>query len=88
MPVWLYALSVLASFVSVFVKIFQTKNVMGDHKRIAFATSYVVAILDVATIKFIVDGGWWIAASSGTGAAFGVITAMWAHDRFIGERYG
>jgi hypothetical protein len=79
----MFAASVLVSFLNVFVKIFQTKNVMGDHKRLAFVTSYLVAVLDVATIGFIVWGGWWIALTSGTGAAFGVVTAMMVHDKWV-----
>ena len=79
----LYVASVFASFVSVFVKIFQTKNVIGDHYKLAFGTSYIVAILDVVTIMFIVEGGWWVALTSGTGAAFGVVTAMKFHDKVV-----
>lgn len=80
---WLYTASVLTSLVSVFVKIFQIKNVQGDHRMWAFFTSYIVAVCDVATIAFIVEGGWWIALSSGTGAAFGVVAAMTFHDRIV-----
>jgi hypothetical protein len=83
----LYVASVLTSFISVFVKIFQTKNVMGNHQKLAFFTSYGVAVLDVATINFIIEGGWIIAVTSGTGAAFGVVAAMRVHDRFIGGRH-
>jgi hypothetical protein len=79
----LYVASVFASFVSVFIKIFQMKNVVGDHYKWAFGTSYVVAVLDVLTIMFIVEGGWWIALTSGTGAAFGVVTAMKFHDKVV-----
>ena len=83
---WMYIASVVTSFVSVFIKIFQTKNVIGGHHRLAFVTSYAVAVLDVATINFILAGGWMIAVTSGTGAAFGVVGAMMFHDRYIGER--
>lgn len=79
----LYLISVLTSFVSVFVKIFQTKNVIGDHFRLAFVTSYGVAALDVATITIIIHGGWIIALTSGTGAALGVVSAMKFHDKVV-----
>jgi hypothetical protein len=79
----LYVASVFTSFASVFVKIFQTKNVIGDHYKVAFWTSYAVAVLDVATVGFIIEGGWWIALTSGTGAAFGVVTAMKFHDKVV-----
>jgi hypothetical protein len=42
-----------------------------------------VAVLDVATVGFIIEGGWWIALTSGTGAAFGVVTAMKFHDKVV-----
>jgi hypothetical protein len=83
---WLYAMSVLASFVSVFIKIFQFKNVAGDHFRLAFFTSYAMAVLDVVTVNMIITGGWIIALTSGTGAAIGVVTAMKIHDRYVPPR--
>jgi hypothetical protein len=59
------------------------KNITGNHHKLAFVTSYIYAFMDVATIALVMKGGWWIALSSGTGAAFGVVTAMIVHERVV-----
>jgi hypothetical protein len=79
----LYVLSLLVSFAGVFLKGFQHKNVIGGHLRLLFITSYLMAIFDVAAVTLIVKGGWWVAVSSGTGAAFGMLSAVLLHDRWF-----
>lgn len=79
----LYVVSLIASFVSVFLKGFQHKNVIGNHKQAVFFTSYLMAAFDVITVTLIVKGGWIIALTSGTGAAFGMLAAMSTHDRIF-----
>lgn len=79
----LIALSTLVSFVAVGLKGFQHKNVIGNKQRSVFVTSYLMAALDVLSVGIIVKGGWVIALSSGTGAAFGMIFAMRLHDRIF-----
>lgn len=76
----LYGSSVCVSFIAVFLKGFQHKNVIGDHRYAVFFTSYAMAFFDVVTVTLIIKGGWPIALTSGTGAAFGMITAIWSHD--------
>ena len=77
---WIYPLSVGVSFAAVFLKGFQHKNVIGNHQRTVFFTSYAMAVFDVASVTLIVRGGWWIALTSGTGAAFGMVAAIRLHD--------
>ena len=77
----LYATSIAVSFASVFLKGFQHKNVIGGHLRSVFITSYLMAAFDVAAVSLIVRGGWPIALTSGTGAAFGMVAAIALHDR-------
>lgn len=81
--VWIYPLSVAVSFVSVALKGFQHKNVIGDHRRSVVLTSYLMATFDVAAVTLIVRGGWWIALTSGTGAALGMLFALWLHDKIF-----
>lgn len=76
----LYATSVSVSFIAVFLKGFQHKNVIGNHLRTVFGTSYLMAMFDVASVSIIVVGGWPIALTSGTGAAFGMIASIKTHD--------
>ncbi len=74
-------LSTAVSFLSVALKGFQHKNVIGGHMWAVFVTSYLIAAFDVAAISLIVKGGWPIAFTSGTGAAFGMVFAIKLHDR-------
>jgi hypothetical protein len=83
MNILMLAISVLASFVTVFMRGFQHKNVIGGHKKLAFTTSYFIAAGEALCITLIVKGGWIIILTSGTGAAFGIITSMYVHDRFV-----
>jgi len=76
----IYLASIVVSFIAVFMRGFQHKNVIGDHKRAVFATSYAIALFDVASIYIIIEGGWAVALTSGTGAAFGMVASMYAHD--------
>ena len=82
----IYALSIVVSFCAVFLKGFQHKNVIGGHVRAVFVTSYLMAAFDVAAVSLIVTGGWAIALSSGTGAAFGMVAAILTHDKMFGRK--
>ena len=79
----LYLLSILVSFIAVFLKGFQHKNVIGGHIKTVFITSYLMALFDVLAVTIIVKGGLWVAITSGTGAAFGMIAAITLHDRIF-----
>lgn len=81
---WIYALSVFVSFISCFLKGFQHKNVIGNHVKSVWLTSYAMAAFDVAAVTLIVKGGWPIALSSGFGASMGMVVAIKFHDRIFG----
>jgi hypothetical protein len=87
MITWYIAISsVLASFVSVGLRGFQQKNVQGNHYRLVFVTSYGIVAGDVVTIGFAAKYGWIMALPAGTGAAMGMVMAMWLHNRYIGSK--
>lgn len=79
----LYLLSILVSFTACFLKGFQHKNVIGNHIRAVFFTSWLMAMFDVAAVTLIITGGWPIAISSGLGASFGMITSIKFHDQIF-----
>jgi hypothetical protein len=81
--VWLYALSFVVSFCAVFLKGFQHKNVIGNHVKSVFFTSYFMAAFEVAAIALVVKGDWTVMFSAGTGAAFGMVSSMKLHDRIF-----
>jgi hypothetical protein len=82
-PPYLYIASVTVTFVSVFLKGFQHKNVIGNHKKTVFFTSYMMALFDVISVMVIIQGGLIIALTAGTGAAFGMIAAIALHDKIF-----
>lgn len=84
---WLvYPASIFITFCSVALKGFQHKNVIGNHKRSMFFTSYGMAAFDVLAINIIITGGWAIALTSGTGAALGMVFSTRLHDRLFKEK--
>jgi hypothetical protein len=81
----IYFLAFIASFISIGLKGFQHKNVIGNHYKSVFITSYLMAVIDVYIINLIANNSLDIAFASGTGAALGMITSMYVHNRFIGK---
>lgn len=79
----IYALSMVLSFCGVFLKGFQLKNIQGEHYKTLTLTSYLIALFEVATVTMIVQGGWWIALSAGTGGAAGMLMSIYAHKRLF-----
>ena len=80
-----YALAGVVTFVTVGLKGFQHKNVIGGHLRWIVMTSYAMAFCDVYLIGLIARSTWDIAFACGTGAAFGMAGAVLLHDRVFGK---
>lgn len=72
-----------ATFVSVFFRGFQNKNVAGGHKKMAFFTGYIMNVLDIVVIGMVVNSGVGVVVISGLGAAFGYLVSMQVHEYFI-----
>ncbi len=79
----IYAASILLSFAGVFLKGFQIKNITGGHYKTLAVVSYLIAAFEVATVSIIVHGGWWVALTSGTGGALGMLTSLYVHKRIF-----
>lgn len=80
---WIYVASVTVTFIAVFLKGMQYKNVIGGHIKTMAATSYMMAFFDVAAINVVVSGGWTTAFTAGTGAALGMVAASLLHDKIF-----
>lgn len=78
-----YVLAFFATLASVFLKGFQHKNVIANLYGHTFVTSYAMAFLDVLIIGLIAKSDWSVAFASGSGAAIGMVAAMWLHNRFV-----
>jgi ABC-type uncharacterized transport system permease subunit len=76
-------LGVVVSFFGVGLKGFQHKNVIGDHYKLVFVTSYLMAIADVLSVGLIMKNGWMMMIPTGTGAAFGMVCAMGLHRKIV-----
>lgn len=76
----------LVSFLSVGLRAFQTKNMIGNHKRLILFTSYFITGSEIAAIGLIVSNGWMMWIPMGTGAGLGALTSMILHDRFVKPR--
>lgn len=75
----------LVSLVTVGLKGFQHKNVIGGHLKLIALTSYLMAVGDVATVGLIVKGGWGVVLYTGTGAALGMVISVKLHDRVFNQ---
>lgn len=73
----------LATFVSVFLKGFQHKNIEGNHTKLIFYTSYLMATADLFVIGLVVKNGMWMVLPSATGSSIGMITAMKVHRKLV-----
>lgn len=79
----IYLLGGLTTFVTIFLRGFQHKNVIGNHYKLVFVTSYLIAVGDVLSVGWILKGGWGLMIPCGTGAALGMVLSMWVHKRFV-----
>lgn len=78
-----YAIAFAVSFTSVFLKGIQHKNVQHDLIWSIGATSFCMAALDFAVIKFIAGTTTWtMAFACGAGAAFGMMSAVVVHKHW------
>lgn len=78
-----YIAAFFSALISVGLKGFQHKNVIGNHYKAVFITSYLMAVMDVVAVTLIVKGGLVTAVFCGTGAAIGMVVAMKFHDRIF-----
>lgn len=76
----------IGTFVAVFLKGFQHKNVIANMYGNTFITSYLMAFVDVLLIGLIARATWDIAFASGTGAAIGMVSAMWLHNHLFAKK--
>jgi hypothetical protein len=70
----------------VFLRAFQTQNVIGGHFLTAAGTSYLMAVGEVAVVLFVVDEGWASIPWVGTGGAIGVTLSMYIHKKWFKDK--
>jgi len=67
----------------VFLRAFQSQNIVHGFYWWAIGTSYIMAIGEVAVVLFVVDKGWASIPWVGTGGAIGVVLAMYVHRKHL-----
>lgn len=75
----------LTSFLTVGLKGFQSKNVIGHHVKSVAVTSFCVAMCEVMLVGLVATNGWSVAIPSGLGASLGMVTSILLHDKFLGK---
>lgn len=86
-----YLVSFATAFLSVFLKGFQTKNVVKDLELSAFITSFfqgasqilMTALVVYAGINSGIIASISMAVTAGLGSAFGIVTAMRFHNHIF-----
>jgi len=69
----------------VFLRAFQTQNVIHRHYVPAILTSYLMAIGEVAVVLYVVEIGWTAIPWIGTGGAIGVTLSMYIHNKWFNK---
>jgi len=67
----------------VFLRAFQSQNIVHGFYWWAIGTSYIMAIGEVGVVLFVVDKGWASIPWVGTGGAIGVVLAMYVHRKHL-----
>ena len=73
----------IATALLVFLRAFQSQNIVHGFYWWAIGTSYIMAIGEVAVVLFVVDKGWASIPWVGTGGAIGVVLAMYVHRKHL-----
>ena len=75
----------VSSFILVFMKVFQQKNVIHDLYLSAFLTSFLVAVGEVGVIISGATHGWGAVLPIGAGGGVAVILSMALHKRIFNK---
>lgn len=76
-------IATLVSFLLVFFKILQTKNIIHNYILPAMVMSYLITAAEVLNIIFVVNFGLPMIFFIGTGGMFGVLMAIKLHDKVL-----
>lgn len=84
----IYIVGFAVSVLSMGMRVLQTKNVTGQHYKLAVVTSWGLSVLYAANVFLLVDHGWWMVIPTGMGSSLGGVLAMYFHDKYIGKKKG
>lgn len=73
----------LVSFIAIFLRGWQQKNVIHSKYTYIAITSYLLALTDVAVVGIIVEHGWNTVLAQGSGASLGMLLSVYIHNRWV-----
>lgn len=76
-----FLVAFIAAYFTILLKVFQQKNVVGNHYKAVFITSNLLALSETAIVLLVVSEGWWLGISTGIGAGLGACTGMFLHNK-------
>ena len=84
-----YILLFVASFIFVFLKAFQQRNVAFDHYKWVIPCSFGMAMTEVYVIATIVTTGYsfYSVLGMGLGGGTGALLSMYLHKRYLGVKH-
>lgn len=74
-------LSFVVTFITVSLRGWQHKNVIGHHMKSIAVTSYLIHVFDLVVVALIVRNNLYIAFVSGFAASLAMVTSVMLHDR-------
>ena len=74
------------TFVTVFIKGFQYKNVIGGHMKMVAITAYAMAFFDVVLIGIVAKNHWTIGLACGLGAMLGMLASIKLHNKLFTKK--
>lgn len=80
MPVEIGALTFLAVYANVFLRVYGQKLVLRGKLIPIFCNSWMIEVANIATILAMVEGGWSALPYTGMGAACGSVSAVVVHN--------
>lgn len=81
MNILLSVAALLATLITTFLRSFQSKNVTGGYRKLAFFVGVSMSALDALVILLLAKNGFSLVPFSALGAGLGWVLGMVAHDR-------
>lgn len=78
-----YLSVMLFTFLSATLRGMQNKNVIGNHRFLAFCTAILMYTVDAVSVYFVARIGLSVAPFAGIGAGFGYIASMYLHKILV-----
>lgn len=78
-----YIFAYLGSFAFVFLRVFQTQNVMHRQRLLVFITSILITLCGLLEVYMFVNNHITIIAPIALGGAMGSVYSMYIHDKYF-----